>query len=233
MFSILFWNLAANLQTFASLARLATTHPIDVFFLAECPHSVHELVQALNERRHGVYRVADKDLSKIRGISRLSETQFFISRVNARTDLAIWKYLPGAPKTQVQVAVTHLPSKAGGTTPADQQAVAEDISREIVEYEDAQGCRDTILVGDLNMNPFDPGMTIVSALHATMSQAIADRPDRMWRKKRYRRFYNPMWGLFGDRTPGPCGSHYWESSIPSNQHWHLFDQVLLRPSLSH
>jgi hypothetical protein len=40
-----------------------------------------------------------------------------------------------------------------------------------------------------------------------------------------------MWGLFGDRTPGPSDTHYWDSSVTSNQHWHMFDQVLLWPSL--
>ena len=40
-----------------------------------------------------------------------------------------------------------------------------------------------------------------------------------------------MWGLFGDQTPGPPGTHFWESSVASNQHWHMYDQILLRPSL--
>ena len=121
--------------------------------------------------------------------------------------------------------------KAGGAKTEDQQAVATEISRELAEYEDKEGCQDTILVGDLNMNPFDPGMVIVSGFHATMTKQIATLPDRKWREQKFRRFYNPMWGLFGDRTPGPAGTHYWTSSITSNQHWHMFDQVLLRPSI--
>jgi hypothetical protein len=41
-----------------------------------------------------------------------------------------------------------------------------------------------------------------------------------------------MWGLFGDRTSGPPGTYYWRSSVTSNHHWHILDQVLLRPSLA-
>lgn len=64
-----------------------------------------------------------------------------------------------------------------------------------------------------------------------MTKQIAGKSDRKWREEKYRRFYNPMWGLFGDLTPGPAGTHYWDSSVPSNHHWHMFDQLLLRPSL--
>ncbi len=40
-----------------------------------------------------------------------------------------------------------------------------------------------------------------------------------------------MWGLFGDCTPGPAGTHYWRSSEIENTHWAMLDQVLMRPSL--
>ena len=39
-------------------------------------------------------------------------------------------------------------------------------------------------------------------------------------------------GLFGDRTSGPPGSHYWPASALSNTHWGILDQVLLRPVLT-
>jgi len=64
-----------------------------------------------------------------------------------------------------------------------------------------------------------------------MTKRLAAREDRNRKGKLYRRFYNPMWGLFGDRPPGPAGTFFWRSSATSNPHWHIFDQVLLRPSL--
>src|SRR5215213_10038460 len=65
-----------------------------------------------------------------------------------------------------------------------------------------------------------------------MTQRLAERPDRTYRQKLRRSFYNPMWGLFGDRTTGPPGSHYWEAFVLSNTHWGILDQVLLRPGLA-
>jgi hypothetical protein len=40
-----------------------------------------------------------------------------------------------------------------------------------------------------------------------------------------------MWGCFGDRTPGPAGSYYYNDSAPLVYFWNIFDQVLLRPEL--
>jgi hypothetical protein len=232
MVSILFWNLAQNPKTIPSIVRLAVRYEVDVFFLAECPNEVDSIAALLSERGRGSYRVADRGLTKVRGVSLLPASDLFVHSNNGPQDMTIWNLVNSDPgRIQTQIAVVHLLSKVGGNQPADQQAVATRIAQEIVEYEDREGCYDTVLLGDLNMNPFEPGMVIVSGLHATMTKRIATLADRKWRGERYRRFYNPMWGLFGDRTPGPAGTHYWESSVTSNQHWHMFDQVLLRPSL--
>jgi endonuclease/exonuclease/phosphatase family metal-dependent hydrolase len=129
------------------------------------------------------------------------------------------------------MALVHLPVKSGGVQDTDQHSWAEWIARDIAQIEDDEQCFDTVLVGDMNMNPFDPGMVSVMGIHGLMTRELAQLPDRLHKGRSFRRFYNPMWGLFGDRTPGPAGSYFWNSSVPSNPHWHMFDQVLLRPSL--
>ncbi len=234
MISFLFWNIHDNKKAFPFIGRLAVTYRIDVFFLAECPKEMDEIPAILNQKGRGAYRIADRGITKVRGITRLPESDFFPHFTNRKGDMTIWSLAADDPgKVQMQVAVVHLLSKAGGATQADQQAAATEISREIAAYEDDEGCQDTLLVGDLNMNPWEPGMVLVSCFHASMTKRIADLPEREWRKEKYRRFYNPMWGLFGDRTPGPPGTHFWKSSVTSNHHWHMVDQVLLRPSLMH
>ena len=232
MISFLFWNIADNDKTFSFLGRLALTYRIDVFFLAECPKKVAAIAAVLNQQGRGIYRIADKGTTKVRSLSRLPASDFFPHFNNRKGDLTIWNLAADDPgKVQMQVAAAHLLSKAGGVTPADQQEVAAEISREIAEYEDNEGCQDTLLVGDLNMNPWEPGMVLPSCFHAFMTKQLAGLPDSEWRKEKYRRFYNPMWGLFGDRSPGPPGTHFWKWSVTSNHHWHMVDQVLLRPSL--
>jgi endonuclease/exonuclease/phosphatase family metal-dependent hydrolase len=232
MVSFLFWNPAQNPTTIPIIGQLAVSYGVDALFLAECPEDIDSVIAEICVKGGDNYRILDTKPAKVRVISRLREFELLPCFVNRSGDLAIWNLVrEGEKEERVLVAVVHLMSKAGGAASGDQQAVAEEISREIAEVEDMEECRNTVLLGDLNMNPFDPGMVIVTGFHAAMTKSIADRPERIWRRKKYRRFYNPMWGLFGDRTPGPPGTHYWSSSLPGNHHWHMLDQVLLRPTL--
>ena len=64
-----------------------------------------------------------------------------------------------------------------------------------------------------------------------MTRDLARKEERVVAGREYRIFYNPMWGFFGDRTPGPSGTYFSSVSSPSDHYWHVFDQVLLRPSL--
>jgi hypothetical protein len=74
-------------------------------------------------------------------------------------------------------------------------------------------------------------MTSPAGFHGFMTKKLARRPDRILDGISRRRFYNPMWGAFGDRTPGPAGSYYWKASNEENTHWAMLDQVLIRPGL--
>jgi hypothetical protein len=103
------------------------------------------------------------------------------------------------------------------------------LSREIAATEDAVGHQRTVLVGDLNMNPFDPGVVGAQAFNAVMDRGIVRGEGRTVAGRSYRFFYNPMWGCFGDRTPGPPGTHFYPTS--DGPYWHIHDQVLLRPAV--
>jgi hypothetical protein len=64
-----------------------------------------------------------------------------------------------------------------------------------------------------------------------MVQDVARASERIVAGRPFRFFYNPMWGHFGDRTPGPPGTYYHGPASPEAYYWNLFDQVLLRPDL--
>jgi hypothetical protein len=230
MISFLFWNLNANPEAAACIAGIGRTYAVDVFLFAECPAETGPLLTGLNALHRGIYHAPARIRTKVQFVTRLPPSHLTPLFTNVGGDMTIWRLrtdlLPA-----VFLAAMHLPSKAGGVKETDQQAWAQEVSREIAEFEDRENCEDTLLVGDLNMNPFDPGVVSVTGLHGLITTALASQPPRRHRGKPYRRFYNPMWGLFGDRTSGPAGTHFWDSSVPSNQHWQILDQVLLRPSL--
>lgn len=80
------------------------------------------------------------------------------------------------------------------------------------------------------MNPFEAGIVGAGGFHAVMDRAIALKRSRVFQKKERNFFYNPMWGCFGDATPGPPGTYYYRGGMVS-YFWNIFDQILIRPDL--
>jgi hypothetical protein len=92
-----------------------------------------------------------------------------------------------------------------------------------------------VVVGDLNLNPFDDALLNVRGLNALADRRTVLRKDprRFGRVQveEFRLFYNPMWGHFGDSVPPP-GTYYYDQTNPEvDPLWNIFDQVLLRPAL--
>jgi hypothetical protein len=144
--------------------------------------------------------------------------------------MTVWTVEVGRPPGFL-LASAHLTSK-NQHSECDQGMLAVEVAKEIVRVEDEVGHQRTVFVGDLNMNPFEMGLTSAMALHAVMTTDLAKRSVRVVDGKSYRFFYNPMWGFFGDRTSGPPGTYFHQSSKPVECFWHMFDQLLLRPKLA-
>lgn len=132
--------------------------------------------------------------------------------------------------TELLLAVVHLGSKASWS---HNHLFAESlvIAGELRKVEARFRHRRTIAVGDFNMNPYEPGMMAAAGFHAVMTKRLALNEDRTVQEETYPFFYNPMWGCFGDRTPGPSGTYFFRNSDQLAPCHHIFDQVLLRPSL--
>ena len=105
--------------------------------------------------------------------------------------------------------------------------LASDIRRKEHEF----GHDRTILIGDFNMNPFAKAMNLAEGLNAMMTTKCVERRSRGVQGEQFPFFYNPMWSLFGDRTPGPAGTFYHSNSSRGMYGWNMLDQVLLRPSV--
>ena len=105
------------------------------------------------------------------------------------------------------------------------------LTETIRKKEDEVGHTRTVLVGDLNMNPFEDGVVSSTGLHAVMTRKIAEKKSRIVQDNEYLYFYNPMWSLFGDGSKGPPGTYYYYKAEHKVYFWNIFDQVLLRPDL--
>ena len=130
----------------------------------------------------------------------------------------------------ILLVAAHLSSKLFQDSD-DQALTSTRFARIIDEQERALGHSRTVVVGDLNMNPFEVGVVGGDALHAVMDKQTVLKISRVIGGQERRFFYNPMWGRLGDGSHGPPGTYYRQSSKQVNYFWNTFDQVLLRPEL--
>ena len=136
------------------------------------------------------------------------------------------------PKPGVLLAAVHLPDRMRMPSHLGRHDAAQDVAALVRKHEEELGNQRTVLVGDLNMNPFEEGVVGARALHGVMTKSLARTVQRLSRREGYSCFYNPMWHLFGDQGPGPSGSYYFRNTDDTMNHfWNIYDQVLLRPDL--
>ncbi len=223
LYGFLFWNV--HCKTLENrISRIASSFAVDVVILIEPAENDEPTLVALTP--HG-FRLVSDPLSRIRIYSRVADAKFTTSLDDARWQILAVQFPKREP---VLLVVAHLPSKSNGND-YDQLNASIELSNDIRAQESTR-CHDrTILVGDLNMNPFEPGITMTQGLNATSTQQVAERETRTVQRRKYPMFYNPMWGTFGDRTPGPPGTYYRSAGQAINYHWNVYDQLLLRPSV--
>jgi hypothetical protein len=229
MISFLFWNLNKRDLT-ERIVQLANTHELDVIVLIESGVEREHLYRALNKEKAAYNLPLDlvpEDESRFIILTRFAgefmKPFFDLDRVTIRR-LA----LPGIP--EVLLAVMHLQSMLYSDT-IHQTIESGRYAKLIRSKEKEAGHSRTVVVGDLNMNPFDSGMAAAGAFNAVMTRQITELGSREVQEEEYPFFYNPMWGRFGDTTRGPAGTFYYQSGKHVNYYWHILDQVLIRPDL--
>lgn len=206
MTSFLFWNVMKR-DLRPLIAEAVVERGVEVLLLAESGTSDEEVVAALGAATGASYAAMSYPTDKVRIFSRIPAVQWMRRQTDAlNARMAIWSVATGA-HPGILLAATHFISKSNAP-PDDQLLLAAELAKEIKRVEDVVGHQRTVVVGDLNMNPFEPGMIGASALHAVMTRSLASRRERVVQGTPYRFFYNPMWGFFGDRTGGPPGTFY-------------------------
>ena len=170
MLTLLFWNVGAE-SRLAQIADLATKYDVDVILLAEVADEPIDLLLALNKATAAYNYAPGIWNTKIHVFTRFSAD--FIMPLFETDRLTIRRLNP--PGTdEVMLAVVHFPSKYAWTDESqilESTRLADDIRR----LEESRGHRNTILVGDLNMNPFETGVVSAAGMHAVMDRNVAQR----------------------------------------------------------
>jgi len=224
--NFLFWNL--NKQPLLPLlARLVQDRDVDILILAECEISVTELLEGINSQSRRLLTYPVNYSNRLMFLTTLPTDNF--RPVRDAAGIAIRRLLLPWGGDLLLTAV-HLPSKLHQSD-NDQIYVCTQLARYIAEAEAQYGHTRSVIIGDLNMNPFEVGVVGADGLHAVMSRSIALRRFRTVRSEEKIYLYNPMWSYFGRQAPQPQGTYYYDKRTAVNYYWNVFDQVLLRPDL--
>lgn len=224
----LFWNTNKK-QIPGLIAQLTEQFKIDVLALAENEIPINLLLKSVNEHNTGpeTFTSPFNPSERITVLCKLPNDS--IRPLADEGGVSVRHVVPPLGEDIILV-IAHLPSKLYKND-QDQAFNSVRIVRMIEEYERKLGHSRTVVVGDFNMNPFEPGVVAADTFHAVMSRQIAAKGSRMVDRQQRRFFYNPMWSRMGDHTKGPPGTYHYGSGGQICYFWNTFDQVLVRPEL--
>jgi endonuclease/exonuclease/phosphatase family metal-dependent hydrolase len=220
-----FWNTGKR-QINHLIKEVVRVEAVDLLILAELAGSPFETLASLNEK-DADYQYSPGNCSKLHFFTRFDHRFLTPARESQRYSI---RNLTLPARNELILAGVHLPSQMT-STPFDISIECGRLASEITAQEELRGHSRTILIGDLNLNPFDDGLVAAAGLHASMSRQVASREHRTIQGRQYRFFYNPMWSYLGDRFGTTSGTYYYEKAQQTNYFWNAFDQVLLRPAL--
>jgi len=198
-----------------------------VIILAECATPTSQVLEALNSRDASYHFANTPGCRKLAVFTRFPSE--FVVPVCEGPRFTI-RTIELSASSEIIIAAVHLGSRRDHSRESQGFDCAV-LARTIRDAEEALGPSRTVLVGDINANPFDDGVVAAAGLNAVMTRQIASRGSRMVDSHSFPFFYNPMWGRLGDESKGPPGTHYYARSEQVEFFWHTYDQVLVRPAL--
>jgi exonuclease III len=226
MVTFLYWNTNRK-PLHTEIRALAEAHVVDVVILSEFSESPATLLEYLNSGRIKDFQFAPGECERIQIFTRFSSS---FLRPRYEDDWVSIRLLKMPARVEILLVAAHLPSKRFRDE-HDQEHLSTTVARTIMEQEKNVGHQRTVLVGDLNMNPFEKGVVSANGMNAVMSRQVASRESRTVMSQAYPFFFNPMWAHFGDRQEGPPGTYYYNRPGLVNYYWNIFDQVMVRPEL--
>jgi hypothetical protein len=231
MLTFLFWNLKSS--NIVTLRNLINYNKVDVLMLAECPMLPATVLEGLNQKSADFFQ-AESNCPRIQLFTKFRED--FVLPVERpcgeviQSEYYTLRRLARPTRDEILLCGAHFPSKLhleGG----DLKSFTSQFILRLAEAERIANHTRTVLMGDLNMNPFEDGVVDATALHAVPSRRTARGESRQVYHDSYPYFYNPMWSHFGEKQPGHAGTYYFKSPGYRADHWNIYDQVLVRPAL--
>lgn len=216
----LFWNTHKNENINDVLSELIIENDISVVLLAEYTASADELINELALQHVDMFQYGScseriKMFGSIENIQYRSDTDHSVIRIINNKDI---------------LCCIHLNSKIYSGHEDSREIYMEQIIKDIQAVEQEMQTDNTIVVGDFNVNPYDPSLVNARYFHGIPVYEETKRKSRTVAGEEYYMFYNPMWNLLGD-TQQPYGTYYYAGTNAVNTYWNIYDQVIIRPVL--
>jgi len=219
---IVFWNIKGSKDVTHVVDLVDSVEP-DLLFLAECSPEI----VASSQSRCRVIAPRIFANPKVRG---------FVVSENVKCTLSLehndrlFFYRVTWQGKEFLLGTVHLLSKIYASNSA-QSSEAQKYVRVVRMTEKAEKQKNTILIGDFNMNPFEEGMVKVHAFNSVCSSEIALKKGRQFQGEYYDYFFNPAWKHYAGVGNGVYGTYYHHSCGADGFHWNNFDQALVSPSI--
>jgi endonuclease/exonuclease/phosphatase family metal-dependent hydrolase len=199
MLSVLFWNLMGGRRE-SLCANLVRLHDVDILVLAECT-SPTAMRRVLNQRPTPVpfYWHRATNPSRVTVFSRFPKSEFAEVVSDQRYSVHA---LSGPSRPELVIVSVHATSGLQVDV-VEQDEELRALAKRVTELEDSRGHTRTLLIGDLNADPYDKRVQTAVGLHGEKSRAIAQQGARRVKRVAYRFFYNPMWRFLGQQPPDP------------------------------
>lgn len=217
---VCFWNTKKNMAINEYIADIICENNIDILVLAEYSAEYGELQSELKKRKIEIEECMTNGCKRITVLKRKYNVESGFQGRYCSMQIIDKKYI---------LTCLHLPSKLYMERKKQDIAIYR-IVEEIQRYEKSLGIEKTIIVGDINENPYETGCLGAGRFHGIPVYQDAMREYRLVMDEQFKMFYNPMWNLLGDFS-FPPGTHYYMGNEVDNPFWNIYDQVMIRPCL--
>jgi len=220
---ILFWNTGKQDLT-KHICELARDTQATVIVLSEFSADAQVLLAELRKVDDG-FHIPTHMSERFTCFCRVPSVDF--SEIHEAWRLSVRSL--SSPAGRILVGLVHGPDQINYDSP-NRQSVAQSLADEMRLLMERKSSKRVMLLGDFNLNPFDESMNLAMIFNAMMTKSCTSTGVRRFGGKDYDFFYNPMWGLLGDKVPGPPGTAY-DRSGRGPYGWSMPDQVILHHAL--
>lgn len=217
----LFWNTHKNKDINYLLSEMILENDVSFIALAEYVANQDELLTILSEHGKLIVPYMNAGCNRITLLGNINNVI-----PGTQTDYASIQIIN---KRDIICSI-HLPSKLYDQDGQKKNIIITEIIENIQNAENDLNTRNTIIVGDFNINPYDPSCVDAPLFHGIPVYTETQRNSRVISGKEFNMFYNPMWNFLGDFSK-PYGTYYYSGNDPNNTFWNIYDQVLIRPTL--